>query len=139
MDGQAACYGPAPGSFHTFLLERMLRSHPARVCNSPECPFEHLTWCHLPGVVVVAVEELPEEGLVHGQLAGLAAVPGLGARLRDQLARAPVRAQLVVLNAPGEPARGALSAAALPTLSTDTRTEETPSIPAPPAQSGGSK
>lgn len=47
----------------------------------PKGPFEHLSRGHLLGVVVVAIEDLPKERLVHGQLTGLAAVPRLGARL----------------------------------------------------------
>lgn len=70
----------------------------------PKGPFEHLPRGHLLGVVVVAIEDLPKERLVHGQLTGLAAVPCLGARLGDELTRPPVHAQLVVLDAPGKPA-----------------------------------
>ena len=72
---QAVRYGHAP---HATFFKSTARSDPAGV-TSPERPFENLPCGHLLGVVVVAVENLPEEGLVHGQLAGLATVPRLGA------------------------------------------------------------
>lgn len=51
-------------------------------------------------MVVITKEHLPKESLVHGKLPAFPTVASLGAGLRDELARASVHAQLVILNAP---------------------------------------
>lgn len=51
-------------------------------------------------MVVVTKEHLPKEGLVHGNLPAFSTVSSLRAGLRDELARATIHTELVILNAP---------------------------------------
>ena len=51
-------------------------------------------------MVVVTKEHLPKEGLVHGELPAFPAVSSLRAGVRDELARAAIHPELVILNAP---------------------------------------